>query len=224
MKKRNFISLTLTILFVVFFALGAQASPDASREYQIKAAFLFNFIKFIDWPEEKMSENGGKITIGIVGKDPFENAFEPLKDKLLKGKKVEIIRFKSFSAMIKEKDNGSKELRNLKKCNLLFICSSEKKNLTKIVETVKNDNVLTVGDTKGFLESGGIINLVMEKNKVRFEINIKVAQEAGLKIRSKLLSLAKRVIKNSSTPANSSEYKNQIEIAQLYVVLCKIKN
>jgi hypothetical protein len=121
--------------FVTPIALKANDDSTVSREYQIKAAFLYNFIQFVDWPEEKSADSNEPITIGIIGKDPFENAFEPIKDKKLKGRSVIIKRFKSFEELKKsaEKDKSEldREIKALTKCHLLFICSSEHKTTTK---------------------------------------------------------------------------------------------
>jgi len=169
--------------------LFARDDPASVREFQIKAAFLYNFINFVDWPKEKAASNN-PIIIGIIGKDPFGKAFEPIKNKQVKGRKVLIKRFKD----IEELKQSSEQIESLRKCYLLFICYSEKKKLSEIINLVKDHSVLIVGDMKDFLESGGIINFLMEDKKVRFEINNTAAKQAKLKIRSKLLRLAKRVI------------------------------
>ena len=187
-RAHNLIVLALA-LFVAIIAPNARADSAPSREYQIKAAYLYNFIKFVDWPEEKMADSNEPITIGIIGKDPFGKAFEPIKNKQVKGKKVVIKRFKGFEELKK----SAEQIEAIRKCYLLFVCRSQKKQLRKIINLVKDHNVLTVGDMKGFLKSGGIINFMMEDKKVRFEINNTAAKQAKLTIRSKLLRLAKRV-------------------------------
>jgi hypothetical protein len=209
MRSKAYILIVLAlVLFVAPIAAKAQTDSTQSREYQIKAAFLYNFIKFVDWPKEKIADSNEPITIGIIGKDPFGNAFEPLKAKKVKGRSVVIKRFESFKELKKssEKDKTelSRQIESLKKCHLLFICSSEKENSGKIIEALKGSSVLTVGETAGFLKAGGIINFVMEEKKVRFEINVTAAKQAKLKIRSKLLRLAKRVIEEEP----SEEAKN----------------
>jgi hypothetical protein len=175
----------------------ARAESTSSREYQIKAAFLYNFIKFVDWPEEKTAGSDNTINIGIIGEDPFEDAFEPIKDKRIKGRNVVIKRFKSIKELKKNGGKGKPELHPeidaIKKCHLLFICSSEKKNSGEIIKALNDSSVLTVGETAGFLEDGGIIKFIMEEQKIRFEINATTAEETKLKIRSKLLRLARKV-------------------------------
>lgn len=186
-------------------AISPEAWADSlsSREYQVKAAFLYNFIQFVDWPEEKLADSNEPITISIVGDDPFGDAFEPIKDKKVKGRSVVVKRFKSFEelekSIEKNKSQSDQEIETLVNCHLLFICFSERKNLEKIINAVKDRNVLTVGEMEGFLEAGGIINLFVEEKKLRFEINVAAAERAGLKIRSKLLRLAKRVIEEDTT-------------------------
>jgi len=181
----------------------ARADSTSSREYQVKAAFLYNFIQFVDWPEEKLADSNEPIAIGIVGKDPFGDAFEPIKDKKVKGRDVVIKRFKSFEKLEKSTEKNEsqsdQEIETLTKCHLLFICPSERKNLKKIINTVKDCDVLTVSEMKGFLEAGGIINWFVEEKKLRFEINITAAERAKLRIRSKLLRLAKRIVEENTT-------------------------
>lgn len=196
-KAYNPIVLVLA-LFTVAIAIGAQTDSASSREYQVKAAFLYNFIKFVDWPEEETANTNELITIGIIGKDPFGNAFEPIKDKPVKGRKVVVKWFKGLEELEKssQKDKSQEhpQIEAIRKCHLLFICPSEKERFKEIINSLKDNSVLTVADTQGFLESGGIINFVIEENKVNFEINVAAAEHAKLKIRSQLLRLAKRVV------------------------------
>jgi len=191
---------------MVAIAPKARADSPSSQEYQVKAAFLYNFLQFVDWSEEKSADSNKPITIGIIGKDPFGNAFEPIKDKKVKGRSVIIKRFKSFEELKKstgkDKPELGREIEALTKCHLLFICSSEQENLKEIINSVRDHNVLTVGETEGFLESGGIINCFVEENKIRFEINISAAERAKLEIRSQLLRLAKRIVEKDASQEN----------------------
>jgi hypothetical protein len=198
-KEYNLIILVL-VLLVVLIAPEAGADSAHGREYQIKAAFLYNFTRFIDFPQGKAPDSNEPITLGILGKDPFENAFEPLKDKQAKGRKIVIKRFKSFEELKQSSQDDKADLQHqieaIRKCYLLFICSSEKKALGDIINSVKDHPVLTVGEMPKFLEAGGIVNFLMEEKKVSFEINISAARRAGLKISSKLLRLATRVVED----------------------------
>lgn len=183
------------VFLVLLLAAQSRAESSSSREYQIKAAFLYNFIMFVDWPPEKMGGSADPIIIGIIGKDNFEDAFEPIKDKQAKDRKVIIKRFKGLEELKKDQATFNQEIEAIRKCHLLFICRSEEKVVKEITDLVKDNNVLTVGDMPKFLEAGGgIINFVLEEQKVRFEINGTAAKEAKLQIRSQLLRLATRVI------------------------------
>ena len=183
-------NLVILALILVVAAHTTRAESEHSQEYKVKAAFLYNIINFVDWPKEKVTDGNDLITIGIIGTDPFGKTFEPLKNKQAKGKKVLIKRFVS----LKESEKSDNQIQAIRKCHLLFICRSEKEQLRKIINIVKDHNVLTVGDMNDFLESGGIVNFVIENQKVRFEINNNAAKQAKLNIRSKLLRLAKKVI------------------------------
>jgi hypothetical protein len=198
MKIRTYI-----FIFLVLAVLAVQqvrGDSASSREYQVKAAFLYNFIMFVDWPAEKTPGSNEPIIIGIIGKDPFKNSFEPIKDKLVNGKKVVVQRFKGLDEIKKSDKAGmDKEIEAIRKCHLLFICSSEKRVSKEITDMVKDYGVLTVGDVPDFIESGGgMINFIIEEEKVRFEINNAIAEQSKLQIRSQLLRLAKRVIGEKS--------------------------
>lgn len=208
----------ITIWFFAVAALmvlteAAFASEDSNqpaiREYPIKAAFIYNFIKFTDWPEKKIADSNEPIILGIIGDDPFGDAFEPVKDKQVTGRKVLIERFKSFEEAEKSDTSNKIELQRkieaLRKCHLLFICSSEKDNLAEIIEALRGSSVLTVGEIPNFLVAGGIIKFLVEEDKIRFEINLDASDEAELKISSKLLRLAKRVMKEEDQFENADK-------------------
>jgi len=195
MRIRTYILLfVVSFLFVAPTTLKAQMESASEQEYRIKAAFLYNFINFVDWPEEKVTDTNS-INICVIGRDPFGKAFEPLKNKQAKGKKVLIKRFVSF----KESEKSGNQIEAIRKCHLLFVCNSEKEQLRKIINIVKDHSVLLVGDMNDFLESGGIVNFVIEDKRTRFEINNNAAKQAKLNIRSKLLRLAKKVIEEETS-------------------------
>jgi len=209
-RIRTCIFLFLACTLLTGQAAGQEYIEDApSKEYQIKAAFLYNFIKFVDWPEEKWPEPNEPVIIGIIGEDPFGNAIDPIKNKQVKDRKIAVKRFNGFEELKKSSgENKTKlkqEIESHSKCHLLFVCSSEKKNFEEIIESLKGSSVLTVAEKSGFLKAGGIINFIMEGKKVRFEINIAAARQARLKIRSQLLRLAKRVINKNATGENQEK-------------------
>jgi hypothetical protein len=191
------------VLFIAATTPKAEAATVASSEYQVKAAFLYNFIKFIDWPEEKTADANEPIIIGIIGKDQFGAAFRPIKDRVVKGSKVIVRRFKGLEQLEESGEmSGSEQhpqIDAIRKCHLLFICRSERTRLTKTINLVKGYSVLTVADIPEFLEAGGIIRFVMDEKKVRFEINVTAAKQAKLKVRSQLLRLAKRIVEEEQS-------------------------
>lgn len=197
----TFLALALLVVPIVPKA-RAEAAPN--KEHQIKAAFIYNFIKFVDWPEEKMADSNEPITIGIIGSEDFIKAFEPIIHKKVKNRSISIKYFKGYEKLERTQEDDrqwNQKMEALKTCHLLTFCSGDSvriKDLSQIIKALKGSPVLTVGETDGFLESGGIINFLMEDKKVRFEINVAAAKKNKLKISSKLLRLAKRVVKEKS--------------------------
>jgi hypothetical protein len=153
------------------------ASPTISKEYQVKAVFLFNCAQFVTWPAEAFSSPTQPFRIGILGKDPFGTFL----DETVQGEKVD-----GRSLVVERYDRPE----DAKDCQILFISSSENSNLKNILEVLKNSPVLTVGDVTGFTHNGGMINFFIRDNRIRFRINLYSAQQAQLSISSKMLRLA----------------------------------
>lgn len=178
---------TLCFFFLFFFSaffcpppLFSESGKAAQREYSIKAGFIYNFTKFIQWPESSFSGEQDKFVIGILGEDPFEDALDLLeRKKKTGGREIAIQRFSS--------------LRGIKKCQVLFVSSSEKNYIEKITRKFADSPVLLLGDTPGFAEKGIGINFYTRQNKVRFEFNRKALERAGIKVSSQLLNLGRMV-------------------------------
>ncbi len=209
MNRTKTITFLILVLALTRIVCAAETDSAPNKEYQVKAAFIYNFIKFIDWPEPAPAESGKKadepaepITIGIIGENPFGKAFEALAKKKIQNRQVIIKHFGGFaknSTKYREKGETKykyKDAAALKVCHVLFIGSAESKYCKEIIDIVKDSSVLTIGENKDFLDTGGIISFVMEQKKVRFGVNLIAAEQAELQIRSKLLRLAKKVIKN----------------------------
>lgn len=159
---------------------NVHADPPPSREYVIKAAFLYNFAKFVDWPGEAFPNRRTPLTLCILGKDPFGVALESIKGKTVRSRRLVI--------------QHLARIDDLEQCHILFISTSEEKRLSQILSTIRGKTILTVSDINSFARRGGIINLVTAKSKIRFEINVDAMDLVGLKISSKLLKLAKIVM------------------------------
>jgi hypothetical protein len=160
-------------------ALRPAYAQSTQREYQLKAAFVYNFIKFVDWPGAVLPETSDTISVCVLGEEAFAEGFDTLKDKTVKGKKLAVRRLEQ----VKDADG----------CHVLFISSSADKRAPQVLQTLQSASVLTVGEMDRFPQLGGIINFVVERNKLRFEINVSSAERARLKLSSQLLSLAKVV-------------------------------
>jgi len=202
----------LVVLFLALSVTSVAANADknstSSQEYQIKAAFLYNFVKFTDWPAGKVSEPN-TIIIGLLGEHQFGNAFGPIKDKPVMDKRLIIKDLGRFRQSFPQDAAGKLEFANyieqLRKCHLLFICGSERENFKAILEAVKGYNVLTVGETEDFLDVGGIVTFVPGTDKPVFEVNQKVCEQEGLKISSKVLRLARKVIADENLAASQGK-------------------
>lgn len=161
--------------------LAAPAQVRAQNElseYQVKAAYLFNFLKFVEWPEDAFADPLAPIVIGVIGEDPFGSALP----QVVIGKTVQ-----GRDLVIRVYRTGE----NLRGAQILFISASESKRLPMILSSLRGSSVLTVADTAGFLEAGGMIQFLSENDRVRFAINAEAAGRAKLKVSSKLLSLAR---------------------------------
>ena len=178
---------TLVVTLVCFAVLaggtaGARLWPgavaaEASREYLIKAAFLYNFAKFTDWPADAFATPDTPLTICVLGEDPFGAALDAIDGKEIKGRTVAIRRLADATGV--------------DACHVIFISASETPRLAAIFQTLRGRPVLTVADIPDFARTGGIINLKTNKeDRIRFDINVGSAQQARLRMSSKLLSLA----------------------------------
>jgi hypothetical protein len=175
-----------TVLAAFVSLAGAGPAPgqaNAASEYQVKAAFLFHFAQFVEWPPEAFENAGAPFTYCTMGEDPFHGVLdEGLSGKTIGGRTLRV--------------RHLKEPREEQGCQLLFLGTSEKKRLSAAIATASGSAVLTVGETEHFAQEGGIIGFCREQNKIRFEINLDAAEKAKLKISAKLLALAKTVIGN----------------------------
>lgn len=190
MKRRlriGFIFAVLLSAFPVFGIAGEAASP----EYRVKAALLYNFARFVEWPKSAFPAAGedgdgnGEIALYILGKSPFGNAIDLIRGKKVMGRTLSVRHIVDVDAL---------NVRGPKSPHILFICGSETKKLPAIFARLQAHPVLTVSDLAKFAKAGGMIGLVKAGGKVRFEINTAAAAGAGLKISSRLLKIA-RIVK-----------------------------
>jgi len=170
----------LVVLAASAWVWPAQAAERVAGEYEIKAAFLYNFAQYIEWPSNGVADAGDTFVIGILGEDPFGDAFDNIaRDKTIQGKRIVVRRFAT--------------VEDYTPCHILFVAPSAVDNVPALLERIEGSHVLLAGDTEGLAQRGIVINFFIEKSKVRFEINVDAATRMGLKISSKLLRLAKIV-------------------------------
>jgi hypothetical protein len=162
--------------FVLGGALPSRAEVGQLSENQVKAAYLYNFAKFVEWPASAFAGAGSPLVIGFIGKGLYGEAHEALTGKIAKGRKVQIRQLTKV-----EEVSG---------CQILFIAASEKPRLKEILRALPDSGVLTVSDIKHFCSVGGMIGLVVRGEKVQFEVNVGKAERAGLKLSSQMLKLA----------------------------------
>ena len=168
---------SVRLVVAVAFLAGRGLAQGDNPEYEVKAAYLYNFAKLVDWPAPAR----GPLVIGVYGEDPFGGALHRAVDgKNIDGRPLVVQRLS--------------RLDQLKGCHILFIGLSERRHWRAVLSAVQGEAVLTVGESEGFLDAGGKVNFTVEQNRVRFDINLQAAREAGLRISARVLHLA-RVVK-----------------------------
>lgn len=169
----------LSIAFILLMYVGCHGQ-DRSREYQVKAIFLYNFTQFVEWPSSAFPEKNSPLIIGVLGQDPFGAYLdETVKNEKIGEHPLVVNRFTSAD------DIGA--------CHILFVNIDEKGALRDALNKLAGRPILTVGDADHFIRDGGMVRFVPDHNKIRMQINLEVARETGLLISSKLLRLAEIV-------------------------------
>jgi hypothetical protein len=170
-------ALSFIFASLVFIQMAWLAHAEVSKEYQVKAVFLFNFTQFIEWPTNAFPETQSPLTIGVLGDDPFGNFLEEtVRGEKANGHPIIVKRFQ--------------RVEKIGNCQILFISASDARQVKAILAALKGRQILTVSDIAGFAQNGGVIRFVSEQNKIHFRINLEAAKNAGLTVSSKLLRLA----------------------------------
>jgi hypothetical protein len=147
------------------------------NEYQVKAAFLYSFAKFVEWPPQAFSSPTAGITICVLGEDPFGNFLEDsVRGKTVAERPLTIQRITDLSAG--------------RDCKILFIAASEHRRMPALLASIASSSLLTVGDTADFTAQGGIVGLQLDGQRIRLRVNLPAAEKAKLRISSRMLSLA----------------------------------
>jgi len=180
--------MTLRPLTAIFLGmlLTARAGGQAIDEYEVKAAFLYNFAKFVEWPSRSFQTRQDPIAVCVLGHNPFGNALQ----EVIRGKSIDGRAF--VFRQVADAEEASA-------CQILFVSASAEKRFRSLWGSLKPAGILTVGEAEGFASSGGVINFKLDSGRVRFEINVDAAEHAQLHISSKLLSLAE-IVKTEKLP------------------------
>jgi hypothetical protein len=167
----------------VLWATPASAQVPRAPEFSLKAAYLFNFTQFIEWPSGSFASRHAPIVIGVLGEDPFGAELdEAVRGKTVCGRSFQIRR--------------SRRLEDLADCQVVYIGGSEARRVPELLAELNKRSALTVSDVDRFAERGGVISLYMDDSKVRFKINLDAASRAGLKVSAQLLKLGKVIREN----------------------------
>jgi YfiR/HmsC-like len=162
-------------------ATAAVAPPPAAPlEYKVKAAFLFNFAKFVTWPPETFRDPRDPLALCVFGADPFGGDLDAIvAGERLEARPLEVRRVN--------------RLDDLRSCQIAFFSRAEAGRLPEILASLRGSNVLTVGESKRFAEQGGLIRFVLDGKRVRFEVNLDALERTRLTVSSKLLRVAQVV-------------------------------
>lgn len=189
MNTRQFQKILSSLPAIVALGIGllllangkVPAQSFQSRELNIKAAFLFNFTQFVEWPSTAFQHSASPLVIGILGEDPFGSVIdETVSGEKLNGHPIIIERYQT--------------IKDLKQCHILYMSEEDGSKIKEVIAAMPNHHALTVGSHFNFTKSGGIIRFLTLNNKIKLQINLAAAKEAKINISSKLLRLADIVV------------------------------
>jgi hypothetical protein len=176
-RLKYFLCGWLMLLFFLPALAAADSNESAAIEYKVKAGFLYNFVKFVQWPAGALPSTNSPIVIGLFETDPAAPVLEQaLQQKTANGHSLQVRRFRTDESPLD--------------CHLFFLSRAERAQTGRVLERFKGLPVLTVSESEDFARSGGMINFVMKEENIRFEINLAAAERAGLQISSKLANMA----------------------------------
>ena len=184
----------LSILIVL--PVNAQQSLAESardKEYKVKAAFVYNFMKFVEWEglkDDQDFKDRKDVVLVVIGSNPFGNKLDSLSSKTIKDKTIKIKYF-TYSDL-----GDSNKQKEISECHTIFACTAGATDYNRLINTLGEKCILTIGDDSKFISMGGIIGFDIEKGKVCFDVNYNTARDSGIKINTKILKLARKVLKD----------------------------
>ncbi len=179
----SFLIFSVTFGALLFGVANPAVAQSKGDEYRLKAAFLFHFTQLVDWPPDAFGSDSDPVTLCTVGEDPFHGDL----DAAVEGKSIGArpLRVRHF-----------KQPQDIQGCQLLFVGNRDSARISALLVGLKDSPVLTVGEADDFVKEGGMIGFFIENDKIRFDINLQSAEHAKLRISSRLLLLARKVIGN----------------------------
>ena len=175
-SRSIFIALSACLAITMYMGIDQSFAKDKTLEYKVKAAAIYNIIRFVSWPEEKLDASSHPIRIGVLGENPFGSILETLVNRKIKGQQLSVEKIESAE--------------DAKRFHAVFLSKSEQERLPEFIQYFRKHNVLTIGDMQNFAELGGIVGFVTKKSRVKIEINLEAAKQSNLKISAKLLEVA----------------------------------
>ncbi len=175
-------TICLAVVLPVFYVLYSHALPKPkTSEARVEAAYIYNFAKFVEWPATKFAGPTSPMRFCVLNDFSFEaDLSQIVNGKSIAGHPVEVVQVRDATESLN--------------CHILFVNSAQQSQTRHLTEVLRGSGVLTVGETDTFVEEGGIINFFLDNDQVQFRISRKAAQQAGLYVSSRLLSVAKRVL------------------------------
>lgn len=176
----------LTVFCLVMFCsvstrIGAQPT-ESTDEYRVKTAFLFNFAKFVDWPDSTFANSSAPLKVCILGNDPFGSSLDAIAAKTIKGRSLVIKRLRSVDG--------------IKDCQMLYVSPNQLTQTAEIVHTLQKAPILTICDVEDCAEAGIMLNMLMVENRVHLEMNLDAVEHTPLKVSSQLIKLTRIVKRN----------------------------
>ena len=183
-RTRTMLRLIVVSILMLISSSAGLAENRKPTEYEVKAAYLFNFGQFIKWENAKLPPTPDAFTVCVLGSDPFDGTL----DAVVKGGTIN-----NRPVIVKRMTEAGEAVR----CQILFVSTSESARASKILRSLDSLGILTVSDMPHFCESGGMIQFVQQGDKIRFEVNLSATSGAGLTLSAELLKLATKVIRNT---------------------------
>ena len=180
-QQRGLRAAVLTLVLAGLAPASTLPGQERSEEYELKAIFIFNFLKYVEWPENAFEAADSPIVVGVLGRDPFGEVLDDIATRMsaVADRRVVVRRYPTVEAVSES--------------HVLFVAASERKSSRELLSGGCGRPILTIGEQRGFAENGGVINFFTDKKRIRFEINRSCAEAAGLRLSAQLLKLARVV-------------------------------